>query len=421
MPTASQSWKPLTADGDSTRCLVGCGSYVAGDRGPLQKWSSSEFAVKDGLAFIRTPEDAWEITTTQAVALPYYIPSSNMLTQIQLEAYENRCLHELQLRLLQAKIHHKPFKAIFLELVLAGNGSSLSDRFLSYLATLARHHHLNIVVDEVLTAARASSTSMLLTLDKPNSFIQRVSHVTVGKWTQCGLVLRNVSYVERMSEFSRFNERGVSTLIETKEANWLWQTAYERRSLVSLHRSQVIQQLAGIDESECWGPEIMIYTPCRRSDSLAGLKNRFLPMLETNLRVEKIRKTFQRKHWSKQKICWKVVGGVTQWIKFVPHTEYLSLTSRLVTEQLVRPKYVLDRFAGMDIIEELNVQIKAKQVSRVDIQECLNRLEKQGIVQHGKKGKKRIRRYELVSSEWPVENFILQNEEDEDDEDDTAH
>ena len=75
----------------------------------------------------------------------------------------------------------------------------------------------------------------------------------------------------------------------------------------------------------------------------------------------------------------------------------------------------------MDIITELNDYIKGKQVSKVDIQECLNRLEKQGIVQHGKKGKKRIRRYELVSSEWPVENFILQNEEDEDDEDDTAH
>ena len=41
-----------------------------------------------------------------------------------------------------------------MELILAGNGASLSNRFLIKLAKLAELHDFNIIVDEIMTGGR---------------------------------------------------------------------------------------------------------------------------------------------------------------------------------------------------------------------------------------------------------------------------
>ena len=35
--------------GNNSGCLIGCGSYVSGDSGPLQSWSTSDFEIGSGL------------------------------------------------------------------------------------------------------------------------------------------------------------------------------------------------------------------------------------------------------------------------------------------------------------------------------------------------------------------------------------
>ena len=49
------------------------------------------------------------------------------------------------------KIIHRPIKAFMMELIWAGSGASLSNRFLIKLAKLAELHDFNIIVDEILT------------------------------------------------------------------------------------------------------------------------------------------------------------------------------------------------------------------------------------------------------------------------------
>ena len=43
--------------GNTSGCLVACGSYVSGDSGPLQSWSTSAFEIGSGPAGIIGPED----------------------------------------------------------------------------------------------------------------------------------------------------------------------------------------------------------------------------------------------------------------------------------------------------------------------------------------------------------------------------
>ena len=43
--------------GNNSGCLIGCGSYVSGDSGPLQSWSTSDFEIGSGPAGIIGPDD----------------------------------------------------------------------------------------------------------------------------------------------------------------------------------------------------------------------------------------------------------------------------------------------------------------------------------------------------------------------------
>ena len=36
--------------GNTSGCLIACGSYISSDRGPLQSWSTSEFEIGRGTA-----------------------------------------------------------------------------------------------------------------------------------------------------------------------------------------------------------------------------------------------------------------------------------------------------------------------------------------------------------------------------------
>ena len=59
--------------GNTSGCLVACGSYVLGDSGPLQSWSTSTFEIGSGLAGIIGQEDPkiTSFTLQHTIALPY--------------------------------------------------------------------------------------------------------------------------------------------------------------------------------------------------------------------------------------------------------------------------------------------------------------------------------------------------------------
>jgi adenosylmethionine-8-amino-7-oxononanoate aminotransferase len=93
-------------------------------------------------------------------------------------------MHE---KLLLYRVQGRPIMSLFLELILAGNGAFLSDRSLNKIAILSKQHYFKIVVDEIMTGGRTGSLLLLTT--KSINFISCVSHVTLGKWCQCGIIL----------------------------------------------------------------------------------------------------------------------------------------------------------------------------------------------------------------------------------------
>jgi len=131
-------------------CLFAAGSFAAGDSSALQSFASSQHHVGDDLSFVSTPDEVLSAGARRnTVALPCHIPGAMDLKK--LKKCEDDCLEALHIRLCWAKMSGKPHVSLFLELILAGNGASLSNRTLVALGKLAKHHGLGVIVDEIVT------------------------------------------------------------------------------------------------------------------------------------------------------------------------------------------------------------------------------------------------------------------------------
>jgi hypothetical protein len=94
------------------------------------------------------------------VGIPYFIPGT--LQNDELDAYEDRCLHELHVRCLAARICNALFKVLLMELLLARNRGMLSDCALTRIGILARQHNFCIILDEIMTGGTQGRCSCSL-------------------------------------------------------------------------------------------------------------------------------------------------------------------------------------------------------------------------------------------------------------------
>lgn len=178
--------------GDTNRCGIAVGSYVSGDNGILQSWSTCRYSTKEGPATISNPSEIENtFTKTHSIPLPYSI--EGVMCPRELSIYENTCLKKIHLQCLYARLKGCAYKCILLELMLCGNGATLSDQALIMLGKLSVIHDFTFIVDEIMTGGRTGT--MLLLETKPKAFVDRVSHVTLGKWLQAGLVLTEKRFV----------------------------------------------------------------------------------------------------------------------------------------------------------------------------------------------------------------------------------
>ena len=83
--------------GNTSGCLVACGSYVSGDSGPLQSWSTSAFDIGSGPSGIISPEDRriTPFTLEHTIALPYFFEGT--MCDDDRRKYENDCLEHLHI------------------------------------------------------------------------------------------------------------------------------------------------------------------------------------------------------------------------------------------------------------------------------------------------------------------------------------
>ena len=90
--------------GNTSGCLIACGSYVSGDSGPLQSWSTSAFEIGSGPAGIISPEDPRisSFTLQHTIALPYSI--EGMMPYEDLRQYKDECLEHLHILCLYNKV-----------------------------------------------------------------------------------------------------------------------------------------------------------------------------------------------------------------------------------------------------------------------------------------------------------------------------
>ena len=266
----------------ASACLFAAGSYVAGDGCALQQYSTSEFDTGVNLCEIVPPKGV-ETPACRAntVPLPYHIPG--VMAPDALEAYEDECLQKVHIQLCWAKTRGQPYKALLLELMLAGNGASLSDRALVCIGMLAAKHQLRVIVDEIMTGGRTGS--MFYLLSKPSSFQAVVTHITFGKWTQMGIVFFSKSWAEKRAKLYPFTKRGASTSLGEDRAVVQWKCLKACLSETAQKRAKVLQKLR-LSEQEVWGEGLLLFGPCRR-EVQRGLKCRYLPTIHEHTPVDK--------------------------------------------------------------------------------------------------------------------------------------
>lgn len=337
--------------GNNDCCLIACGSYVAGDMGPLHSWTTSTFTPEFGPSGIMAPNDVATVYTRQhTIALPYHIPGC--LQECDLCKYEDDCLNHLHIRCLVQKMKKVPIRALIMEIILANNGATISDRALKLLGELAHHHSFKIIVDEIMTGGRTGT--MLLSTSKPTEFVNAIAHVTMGKWLQVGLVLTKKDiFEEQVKPISHMPKRGSSTSIDCKEPLTLWKSASDEITNSMFRREKVLKKLQ-LKRDDAWGQGVLIFAPIYRKESFPGTRNRFLPLLcDTPFFVGKFTK--KGVQWTKNNVNDATVLGCKGWLEDYylnndNEKTYHMLIMRLApvypAGSWLQARYILDKLFG---------------------------------------------------------------------------
>ncbi len=313
----ANTWAVMYAsEGDSKAVLYATGTYVAGDNSALQGYTTSTFRLGGDYAVVVSPSDnqLYGPAKPQVVGLPYYILKES---DRDLHQYEEECLRSLHIRCLVSAMNQRPIKVILLELLLAGSGAKLSDRFLIQIAKLSIKHGFTFVVDEIMTAGRTTPDSMLLLLTKPQSFVNRVACVTLGKWTKAGLVLVHKELGLEIGggdpNSIQYARRGASTHVSIEETTQIWKAVRDALPRIETRRQQAINHL-DVASEECWGEGCLLFAPKVRRGAYRGIGGRHVPMLDTDVKLDPFKANKSVKTMAK--LCSELRDTIQEWLQF---------------------------------------------------------------------------------------------------------
>ena len=390
--------------GDMHSCMVAVGSYIGGDNSWFSCLTTSDFLAGGGPTMIKSPAEVVTPNKSQIVPLPYYIPGS--FYDEVLQRYENKILLHLHVLCLIQKVKGRPFKALLLELILCGNGATLSDGALGRLGLLAKQHGFHIIVDEVMTGGRLGASEkakMLYLQSKPKEFQDAVAFVTMGKWLGCGVVLvrRTLKYCLLPTQDQ---PRGMTTdFLPCNSAIDRWETVASTKLEVFHERRAEVLKALKLTETEAWGEGLLIFAPLRRTDAKQGLKNRFVPMLsKTPIDTSSI----PRRHnndWSKWKINSSIVDGVSEWVSYHDPGDLDVYT---VLKGFVRAGPGMKGTKSYFTVEEVRQAFLPKR-SNNDVRKVLEAAQAAGILQEQKKTRKRIHVWFISQKALPPTHTAL--------------
>jgi len=398
---------------NASLCLYAAGSYICGDGSALERFSTSKFNVGAELSIIMHPNSVRDARIrTHTIPLPYHIPG--VLNPKELMDYEDKCLQAVHIRLCWAKMRRTPYKALFLELMLAGTGAVLSNRALVSLGRLARHHNLCVIVDEIMTGGRTGS--MFYLLSKPQSFQAVVTHITLGKWSQMGLVFLSKSWAKKRMTMYPFKLRGASTYLVEDEALVQWRCVKKCLPEIPKKRKNVLDKLR-LKEEDVWGEGLLLFGP-RRMDTLRGLKCRYLPLIHKDTPIDSIKSTLpmEPKAW-RSHVNNEVMTANKLWISDVPQPE-VDPTDSTPMERKLDAERLRDFVIVAKLIKE-SKELDEKQaedwkeccmpkgLNRNDSEGALGRMQVAGYMKQTQVGRKRQRNWKLqdgVIAPWKSED-----------------
>lgn len=376
--------------GNTSCCYIAAGSYVSAADAVLQNLSTSEFSLNSSLSIIRHP-DAFDapFTKQQIIALPYHVHGA--MIEKDIIKYEDKCIRVLHEKCMIMRIKGTPMKCIMLELMLAGNGAHLSNRALEQLALLSIKHNFKFIIDEIMTGGR---TGMMLYLhSKPQLFVQRVSHVTLGKWIQVGIVLvsQEQQAINDLIQRPTSNPRSSSTFIDIKNIIPIWNKVVVHQDITESRRNETINKLK-CNKEDVWGVGCLLFAPCSNKTS-TNLKCRFLPRLEQqNISTANL-KTCSDKKISKTIINNLVVEAVNAWkdLQYYKEEEkeYLPLIRFLSKARM------------SDCSLEIQTEVISKSIfsstNQQKVGEMLRNLEQAGLISYQVSGRKRLRSWKVLA------------------------
>ena len=128
-----------------------------------------------------------------------------------------------------------------------------------------------------MTGGRTGSLLMLQT--KPDAFLKCVSHVTLGKWINVGMILISKARHEEGEKMKRVTSpRSNSTYLDLKPVVTIWNKVVSLIPSTEVRRQIVLKKIK-CDENDAWGEGCLIFVPSK-NNTINGLKNRLLPLLD---------------------------------------------------------------------------------------------------------------------------------------------
>ena len=268
------------------KCVYAAGCYVSEDASELQLFSTCRDShIRFGDSGIKQPREVISHVVNNIVPVPYCIPGE--LTKSDLRLYEDKCLGSLVASLYRASVNGKPIKALWMELVLSGNGGSLSEQALVYIARICRRFGVNIIIDERNTACRAGldtagSCSFLLLQHTPPEFQACVSHVVLGGPLK-GLCLCSSGFFKKCVD-GRYHRDGKRSSLPCLDKQLVFLKDFMKRKdygvLFQQEKARALCKLH-VAEPESWGAGMLIFVAER-------IFRRRLPLSSSPIRIRSL-------------------------------------------------------------------------------------------------------------------------------------
>ena len=385
-------------DGNCEKCLCAYGCYVVG--GTLGNlFGHTAVNIQQNPRTILCSIGDCELGCIEGSAvLPYYISD-----YAGRDRHEMDCLEHLHRKLIASAISGMQYRALLIELVLVCNGGILLDEVLINLAKLMKYHNISIVVDEIMTAGRCGR--FLLTTGKPKEFQNQVSHITIGKWVGCGVILRNSDFCKK--KIARGQERGyTSSYPESRVFECIKQYAVVSKSVsVESVCSRVVTKLHCC-ESDCWGSGILLFAPVIKS-LIYGLGYRYLPILSCAMKIHPFVKAYNKTVLRSQ-LHQELIDKQIDWMKGEPGRCLSNLcwcvAKVLLQNVSISESFVTDGFLQL-VTKEMNVE-KLDGKSKVLFRSLLQTVINLNYLMRTQRGKKRSRCLEKTGVLKTVQEII---------------